>query len=156
MKRAIAALIGVLWAASAQAQTIYPLNRAEILAGSKFDLKVEFPGAPRADAVRVTINGADASAAIGRPASFIEHEDNADRSAYWIRDAVLTKPGRYAVEATAGDRTARVSWEVFGPAGGAKAKNVILFIGDGMSVAHRTAARILSKGMVEGRYGGEL
>src|SRR5947207_7065539 len=83
-----------------QAQTIYPLNRAEILAGSKFDLKVEFSGAPPADAVRVTINGADASAAIGRPASFIEHEDNADRSAYWIRDAVLTKPGRYAVEAT--------------------------------------------------------
>jgi alkaline phosphatase len=36
------------------------------------------------------------------------------------------------------------------------AKNVILFIGDGMSVAHRTAARVLSKGLVEGRYGGEL
>ena len=38
----------------------------------------------------------------------------------------------------------------------ATARNVILFIGDGMSIAHRTAARILSKGMVEGRYGGEL
>ena len=38
----------------------------------------------------------------------------------------------------------------------AKAKNVILFIGDGMTIAHRTAARILSKGLVEGRYGGEL
>jgi len=59
------------------------------------------------------------------------------------------------VEATAGDKVARVSWEVF-DAGPVKAKNVILFIGDGMSVAHRTAARILSKGLVEGRYGGEL
>ena len=28
------------------AQTIYPLNRAEILSGARFDLKVEFPGAP--------------------------------------------------------------------------------------------------------------
>ena len=28
----------------AGAQTIYPINRAEILAGAKFDLKVEFPG----------------------------------------------------------------------------------------------------------------
>ncbi len=37
-----------------------------------------------------------------------------------------------------------------------RARNVILFIGDGLSMAHRTAARMLSKGMVEGRYGGEL
>lgn len=36
------------------------------------------------------------------------------------------------------------------------ARNVILFVGDGMSVTDRTAARILSKGLVEGRYGGEL
>jgi alkaline phosphatase len=37
-----------------------------------------------------------------------------------------------------------------------QARNVILFIGDGMSAAHRTAARILSKGLVEGRYRGGL
>src|SRR6516162_2961984 len=35
-------------------------------------------------------------------------------------------------------------------------RNVILFIGDGLSMAHRTAARVLAKGLVEGRYGGEL
>ena len=45
---------------------------------------------------------------------------------------------------------------MFDTNGGPKAKNVILFIGDGLSVAHRTAARILSKGLEEGRYGGEL
>jgi alkaline phosphatase len=68
---------------------------------------------------------------------------------------VLSKPGRYVVEASAGESKASVAWEVFGtPA--AKAKNVILFIGDGMTITHRTAARILSKGLVEGRYGGEL
>ena len=33
---------------------------------------------------------------------------------------------------------------------------MILFVGDGLSVAHRTAARVLSKGLAEGRYGGEL
>jgi hypothetical protein len=33
---------------------------------------------------------------------------------------------------------------------------VILFIGGGLSVAHRTAARVLSKGLAEGRYGCEL
>jgi len=138
-----------------QAQTIYPLNRAEILAGAKFDLKVEFPDAPSAATVRVTINGADAATVVGKSASVVEREDGGNFSAYWIRDAVLSKPGRYTVEAAAGQRKASVTWEVFDtPA--AKAKNVILFIGDGMTLTHRLAARILSKGLVEGRYGGEL
>ena len=43
------------------AQTIYPLDRAEILSGARFDLKVEFPGAPVRDAVTVTVNGQDAA-----------------------------------------------------------------------------------------------
>jgi alkaline phosphatase len=138
-----------------QAQTIYPLDRAEILSGAKFDLKVEFPGTPAQGAVRVTINGTDAAVVAGKSPSFVEREDGDSDSAYWIRDVVLTEPGRYTVEAAAGDKTARVTWEVFA-VGPAKAKNVILFIGDGMSMAHRTAARILSKGLKEGRYGGEL
>jgi alkaline phosphatase len=140
---------------AAGAQTIYPLNRAEILAGSRFDLKVEFPGAPPAAAIRVTINGADAATVAGKGPSVIEHEDGGDYSAFWIRDTVLTKPGKYIIEATANGKTARVTWEIFDTPP-ATAKNVILFIGDGMTIAHRTAARILSKGLVEGRYGGEL
>jgi len=151
----LAALCLALAPFTAHAQTIYPLDRAEILAGAKFDVKVEFPGAPAQGAVSVTINGVDAAVATAMPASFVEHEDGAEHSAYWIRGAALAALGKYSVEARAGDRTARVTWEVF-DAGAPKAKNVILFIGDGLSVAHRTAARILSKGLVEGRYGGEL
>src|SRR5215467_253544 len=115
MKRAaiyVAAILGLVTAA-AQAQTIYPLNRAEILAGSRFDLKVEFPGAPPAAAMRVSINGADAASIIGKSASVIEHEDGADYSAFWIRDVVLTKPGKYVVEAAIGGTKASVTWEVF-------------------------------------------
>jgi hypothetical protein len=37
-----------------------------------------------------------------------------------------------------------------------KAKNVILLIGDGMGIAHRTAGRILSKGYVAGKARGTL
>lgn len=159
MKPAAALLLAaavVLATAGAQAQTIYPLSRAEILVGSRFDLKVEFPGAPAQSAVRVTINGEDAAAALGKTATFVEKEDGADHSAYWIRDAVLARPGTYTVEAAAGERKASVSWEAYATDGGGKAKNVILLIGDGLSVAHRTAARILSKGITEGRYNGEL
>ena len=57
----LGAILLVAAAGAAQAQTIYPVNRAEILSGSKFDLKVEFPGAPPASAISVTINGADAA-----------------------------------------------------------------------------------------------
>jgi len=145
-----------LASAGADAQTIYPLDRAEILAGARFDLKVEFPGSPPESAVRLTINGESAATVARKSASFVEKEDGDDHSAYWIRGVTLAQAGKYTVEATAGDKSARVTWEVFGANGGAKAKNVILFIGDGMSVAHRTAARILSKGLKEGRYGGEL
>ena len=159
MKGMAEAFCGVaiaLMASGAHAQTIYPLNKAEILVGTKFDLKVEFPGAPDQAAVRVTINGQDAAAAAGKPAAFVQREDGGDHSAYWIRDVVLTKAGNYTIEATAADRRASVAWEAFDTNGGGKAKNVILFIGDGMSIAHRTAARVLSKGIVEGRYNGDL
>jgi len=151
----LGAILLVAAAGAAQAQTIYPVNRAEILSGSKFDLKVEFPGAPPASAISVTINGADAATVIGKSATVIEREDGGTYSAFWIRDAALATPGRYLVEAAAGGSKASVTWEVFDTPP-ARAKNVILFIGDGMTIAHRTAARILSKGLVEGRYGGEL
>jgi alkaline phosphatase len=159
MKRLAALSLGVALSAVAApiavAQTIYPLDRAEILAGARFDLKVEFPGGPAKGAVRVTLNGEDAAAVARQEATFVEREEGAEHSAYWLRGMTLAKPGKYTVEAVSGDKTARVTWEVF-DTGAPKAKNVILFVGDGMSIGHRTAARILSKGLVEGRYGGEL
>jgi alkaline phosphatase len=139
----------------AQAQTIYPLTRAEILAGARFDLKVEFPGSVAATDLKVTVNGRDAAEAFGKAATVAPNEEGQGHTAYWIRDASLARPGNYEVTASAGGKSQTVQWEVFGtPA--RRARNVMLFIGDGLSVAHRTAARMLAKGMVEGRYGGEL
>src|SRR5262249_38185705 len=48
-----------------------------------------------------------------------------------------------------------VTWDVCAT-GARKARHVILFIGDGMSLTHRTAARILTAGITEGKYRGEL
>lgn len=158
--RAITFLLGFLSvlaaAAEAEAQAIYPLNRAEILAGARFDFKVEWPNSPPEQAVSVTINGAPAAALLGNATSYVEKEEGQSHSASWIKDAHIDKPGTYVVEAKAGDRAARVTWEVFATPEKRVAKNVILFIGDGLSVAHRTAARMLSKGIVEGHYGGDL
>jgi alkaline phosphatase len=145
----------VFGATALSAQTIYPLNRAEILAGAKFDLKVEFLEGQAADALKVTINSKPAAEFLGKTPEVLVREEGQAHTAFWLRDVQITEPGTYTIEATAGDNSAKVTWDVFGtPA--RRAKNVILFIGDGMSVAHRTAARILSKGIVEGRYGGEL
>ena len=141
---------------AALSQTIYPLNRAEILAGSKFDFKVEFPNAPKEADISVTINGKDVTQALGKKPHFIEKEDGQEYSALVLRDASLTQTGIYQVVAKLGTKEQRVSWEVYSSHKPRVAKNVILFIGDGLSVAHRTAARIMSKTITEGHYGGEL
>lgn len=139
----------------ASAQTIYPISRAEILAGSRFDLKVEFDGAPAAADLKVAINGRDAAQVLGKSATVDAKEEGQSHAAYWLRGVSITQPGTYEVTASAGGKSQSVTWEVYG-APTRKARNVILFVGDGLSMAHRTAARILSKGMVEGRYGGDL
>ena len=142
-------------AAPAGAITIYPIDRAQILAGSRFDLKVEYDGVIGAADAKVTIDGTDLSAALGRPATFVEREDGVAASALILRDVSLTKPGRYAIVASDGKTSRTVGWEVYGT-GPRKARNVILFIGDGMAAAHRTAARILTAGISEGKYHGGL
>lgn len=143
-------------AGAAAAQTIYPIDRAEILAGARFDLKVEFPGSVPASEIEVTINGEDAGRLLGRQPTIDTDEDGLGHTAYWIRAAQLPKAGSYRVEATDGRSKVTVTWDAFASLDGRLARNVILLMGDGLSIAHRTAARMLSKGMHEGRYGGEL
>jgi alkaline phosphatase len=137
------------------AQTIYPLDRADILAGAKFDFKVEFPELVQVTDIKVTINGADQTAAFGKSADYIAKEDGKDQSALLLRDVTLDRAGTYKIEVSDGVRSRAVTWNVY-DTGPRKAKNVILFIGDGMSLAHRVGARLLSKGISEGKSRGKL
>jgi len=66
------AIVMLALSPAAFAQTIYPLNRAEILSGAKFDFKVEFPGSPARDAVSVTINGEDAVKLLGGKLDYLD------------------------------------------------------------------------------------
>ncbi|KAA8996391.1 alkaline phosphatase [Affinibrenneria salicis] len=153
-------LLPLLFAAAvpgvAQAQAIYPIDRATMLAGGKFDFKVEFDEVVKPEDVQILINGKDYQQVLGKQASFVEREDGENVSSVWVRDAHLPAAGKYVVDAQAKGKTAQVTWEVYQTAGKRKAKNVILFIGDGLSVAHRTGARILSKGITEGKADGRL
>ena len=137
------------------AQTIYPIDRAAILAGARFDFKVEFPEIEKQADLKITIDGEDYTRQLGKAGQFVENEDGLNASSLVLRDASIDKPGIYTVVASDGTRRSEVTWTVFAT-GPRVAKNVILFIGDGMSMANRTAARILSKGIKEGKYFGKL
>src|SRR6476469_1543067 len=152
---ALASLIALCWTTSLSAQTIYPIDRAEILAGARFDFKVEFPGPVDPARLKVTVNGADYAAEFGRSGTFIDREDSKDQSALILRDVTLTKPGTVTVDVSDGTQQRSIAWTVY-DTGPRKAKNVILFIGDGMSPAHRVAARLLAKGIAEGKALGKL
>jgi len=157
MRRILLALAATtMLTGAAQAATVYPLDRATILAGAPFDLKVEFAAVVKAADVKVTINGQPAEAVLGAAPQFVEKEAGVEASAILIRAAKIAKPGMYEVVASAGGETKTVSWEVYGTPAQAKAKNIIFLIADGLSVAHRTGARLMSKGMTEGKANGRL
>jgi alkaline phosphatase len=140
---------------------IYPIDRAKLLAGSFFDLRVE---ALNVDPTTATIS-IDVAGPNG-PAQVLQ--GNPERSSptsdiLSVNYAGLTynEPGAYTITArvTSGGGVAEktvTNTVVVGTNAGKKAKNVIFFLGDGMGSAPITAARILSKGMSEGRYNGML
>jgi len=160
MRKIVAALVATtVLAGAVQAAEIYPLDRATILTGSPFDFKVEFASVVKPEDVKVTVNGQDYKAALGKDAEFVAEEKNKDKvlgSAVILRGVSLANAGDYKVEVSAGAETKHVTWTVYGTPARAKAKNVIFLLGDGLSVAHRTAARIMSKGMTEGKANGRL
>ena len=51
---------------------------------------------------------------------------------------------------------ASANWDVYGTPDNPVAKNVILLIADGLSMGHRTSARLMSKGVTNGMYNGKL
>ena len=126
------AVMLALSAAPAFAQTIYPIDRADILAGAKFDFKVELPGVVDQAKLKVTLNGADYAAVFGQGGTFTAREAGQEQSALLLRDVSLAKAGQVAVEVSDGTQSRTVTWTVY-DTGARKARNVILFIGDGMS-----------------------
>ncbi|MEI3855379.1 MULTISPECIES: alkaline phosphatase [unclassified Ensifer] len=145
---------------AAQAATVYPIDRATILVGSPFDFKVEFDSVVKPEDVKVTVNGQDYETVFGKKAEFVVEEKGAEDkvlgSALVLRGLTIGTAGAYKVEVSAGSETQSVGWDVYGTAAEPKAKNVIFLIADGLSVAHRTGARIMSKGMTGGKANGRL
>ena len=163
---------------------IMPADGAVFAVGQRFDIRVEATGAndlpPRG--LVVTINGADVTArnvldpGIGgergaggagatSPTLPAEHRAAAaapDTTNFLLRDYAVDAPGPVVVRArtddgaTAEARLAAEAWASSGAASGPRAKNIILLVGDGMGIAHRTAARLVSRGLHNGKAAGRL
>lgn len=140
--------------------TILPIDRATILAGQLFDFRVELNhGVASKEDMKVTINGVDAEKYFGKKA--VRTNANADSAEFTIRQVNFNRAEKVTVKAevTVDNKTLSkaVNYEVYQAFGNGKnAKNVILMIGDGMSANIRTAARVVSKGINEGKFNGWL
>ena len=161
MRKLLLALASAtILSSAAQAATVYPIDRATILVGSPFDFKVEFDSVVKPEDVKVTVNGQDYETVFGKKAEFVVEEKGAEDkvlgSALVLRGLTIGTAGAYKVEVSAGSETQSVGWDVYGTVAEPKAKNVIFLIADGLSVAHRTGARIMSKGMTGGKANGRL
>ncbi|HJF74367.1 MAG TPA: alkaline phosphatase [Gallibacterium anatis] len=150
--RYLLTLMASAFALNSFAQTIYPIDRATMMVDGKFDFKVEFDEIVKPEQVKITINGKDFTKVLGsNNIEFVEKEDGEPVSAIWLRNVSIQEPGKYQVTAQANGKSSKVNWTVYRTPDIAKAKNIIFFLGDGLSVAHRTGARILSKGVTEGK-----
>lgn len=138
---------------------ILPIGQAKFLAGQKFDFRVEVSGfAGQVNDLKIFINDESARRAFGKE---LEVNLTADVPYAMVRDVSLDEAGMVDVDVIAIDNNGfhftSGKWEVVEPLPLLhRAKNVILFVGDGLTVPMRTAARVLSKGLTEGKYNGWL
>ena len=143
-----------------------PPTRSDLFAGQRFDLRVEtqIPAQVAPNLVSLKINGKDVSAQFtqkiqkqgkgsesGTPKSELLFGETA-------RNMSFDAPGHYLVEAVVNvDGTARSVRNVYevaaapNPRAAGATNKLVFFLGDGMGVPMRTAARLISKPIVEGR-----
>ena len=171
MKRApvaalrVAAFAAALAAASASFAaptlvTVTPPNGARFLEGQKFDVRVEGKGTGPFSAA-LTLDGAPLTFTSGGQNTLAtDGISSAGWGGFNVRGFSSTAPGRHTLRATftdaTGTATAQSSFEIVDVGGRGLVKNVIILLGDGMGVAHRTAARIVKFGVTAGQPDGFL
>lgn len=147
-------------ASAAATVRVMPPDAAAFLADQRFDIRAEAP-AGATGAVRVALDGQDITGWNGRSRLTSRAIDRppaaplAGGLVFISRDWSFPRPGRHTLRAEADGASPReVSFDIVEWRGGGRGvHNVILLIGDGMGTAQRTAARIVSRGLTEGRYG---
>lgn len=153
---AVTAALFALIAGSASAAQIYPVDQARFMTNARFDFKVELDRAVNRSDVTVQINGENYQKTLKGSEIWVPQEMDAEGSALIVRDVEIKKPGRYEVVVKSPEGEMRANWDLYTTPKKPVAKNVIILLADGLSVGHRTAARILSKGVTNGMYNAPL
>lgn len=145
---------------------IFPPTATDLFAGQRFDLRVEtqLPAQTPPTLKTLTVNGKDVTAMflkkIERQGLGLESGSPATELLYGAsaRNMSFDKPGRYDVTATmeVDGKTYSISnrYDVAAapnPKAPGAAQRVVFFLTDGTGLPLRTAARLLSKGVFEGR-----
>ncbi len=141
---------------SASAADIYPVDKARFMTNARFDFKVELDRVVDRSDVKIEINGADYRKVLKGDEIFVGTEIDSNASSIWMRGVEIKKSGTYRVSVSGKGGEKTVVWEIYGTPKKPQARNVILLIADGLSVGHRTAARIMSKGVTNGMYNAPL
>jgi len=155
--------VGLVWSQSAGSVPsirIVPPDRSVFAVGQRFDLRVEATGVSGENAsLLVWLNGVQLDKLPGvKPVK----TTGTGWIAVTVRDMEYSKPARVSVLAQLRSDSGLVasalsSFEVVDlQSPGQPVRNVILMIGDGMGLAHRTAARTVAKGLYSGRFNGLL
>jgi alkaline phosphatase len=166
MKRSITVLALMVAFGSAEATkiTILPVTGAKFLAGAKFDFRVELSDLKSASRdLEITVQGKKAETFFRKP--LVKSAGEGDKAAsienYMVRDVSLNTTGTLEVIVKGVDDSgpflAMAKYEsVRAMSLRKKAKNIIMFIGDGMGFNTVTAARIIKNGITNGKANGLL
>ncbi len=138
---------------------IMPADGSSFLVEQRFDIRVEGPASANGP-LRVTLDGRDIGEWNNRnhiTGNIIDHQPGSPLPGgpvFLSRQWSFPHPGTHRLRAEVENAEAsEVAFEIVDWQGkGSRVRNVILLIGDGMGVAQRTAARIVSLGLREGRY----
>ncbi len=132
---------------------VLPIDNAKMWAGQNFDLHVEVKDVGTVKAIDVLVNGQPASQVFSKAAAI---KLNPGVSSYRINQVKFAKQGPINIIVNVltdnGAVSREVNYKVVSEKIQKPAKNVILFIGDGMSLQAREIARIISRGLTEGKY----
>jgi alkaline phosphatase len=161
---------------------IMPPDGGVLAAGQRFDIRVEATadGTEPPRGLTVLVNGKDitsrnildpgpngerGSGGRGTSSEALPRKHRAGIAPtntinFLTRDYSVALPGRLVIEARTADgakAAVRLTVERWAaPGRGPSAKNLILLLGDGMGMAHRTAARLVSRGLTNGKANGRL
>jgi alkaline phosphatase len=140
--------------------SVTPPNGARFLTGQRFDLRVEGKGTGPFWAT-LSIDGVPQSFTSGTQGSVTTDAISADGyGGFNLRGYSSLVPGPHQVSATFTDSSGTVSvnnrFEALGIGDDRGIRNLIIMLGDGMGVAHRTAARLVKYGVTAGQPNGYL